>query len=534
MRNATKLASLAVMMASAGVATQAVAQYGYPEAINTYCSTHGGLKAEYVGQLDQASNFANYPAGTGCSVCHSGTSTANANKAYYSSNKATPDNFCVGVAVNHAPTVNPISITGTAGTAISYTASATDADAGDTTFTFAATGLPSGATFSSAGVFTWTSPVAGNYTFSVTATDAHGATSAAVTASVKVSAPANVPPVVTAPSTQTGTEGTALNFTVTASDADGSVASLTASGLPSGATFSGGSFDWTAPVAGDYTVTFTATDNSGATGSAKTAIHIAALPGPVNTLPQLTVPMTQQNVTVNQPLTFDVTAVDAEDDLTITSANLPAGATLSTATQDLTTGVWTSKFTWTPTAVPATNPVTVTFTATEVVTDPAATAQSTSKNVKVQVNPVAGTATISSVSVTKALWNSRLRKIQAGGSVKPLSGKPVPTGLMVTISDESGAQIGSPVPVRKTRTGYVWSFTSPSLSSVPCEIKASAGGVSADANVSKAPSTCYGDSSDDGSSDDSSSTSTSTSTVTTTPTSSGSTTTPGKGKGKNK
>jgi hypothetical protein len=76
------------------------------------------------------------------------------------------------------------------------------------------------------------------------------------------------PPVVSAPATATVAENALLTVNVTASDPDGqAISSLTASGLPAGATFTTGGgntsgnpdLDPDVPAGGTYTITFTAT-----------------------------------------------------------------------------------------------------------------------------------------------------------------------------------------------------------------------------------------------------------------------------------
>lgn len=92
-------------------------------------------------------------------------------------------------------------------------------------------------------------------------------------------------PVLAAIGPQSVAETETLNFTVTATDAD-STLELSATGLPSGATFnpSNGTFNW-ATVAGDaanspYSVTFTATDavDSSLTDSETVEITVTAVP----------------------------------------------------------------------------------------------------------------------------------------------------------------------------------------------------------------------------------------------------------------
>ncbi|SES77215.1 Putative Ig domain-containing protein [Methanococcoides vulcani] len=76
--------------------------------------------------------------------------------------------------------------------------------------------------------------------------------------------PSNAAPVLSSIGGKTATEGSALSFVITASDADGDSLMYSASGLPTGATFNGASrtFSWTPDVgqAGTYGVTFEVTD----------------------------------------------------------------------------------------------------------------------------------------------------------------------------------------------------------------------------------------------------------------------------------
>lgn len=85
---------------------------------------------------------------------------------------------------------------------------------------------------------------------------------------------------ISAPAEETVGEGQTLAFTVTSHDPEGT-ASLSASGLPLGATFSDlgdgtGRFEWTPGFdqAGAYTVTFTAHGTDGSTAAAVTVIYV--------------------------------------------------------------------------------------------------------------------------------------------------------------------------------------------------------------------------------------------------------------------
>ncbi|HMI31428.1 MAG TPA: FlgD immunoglobulin-like domain containing protein [Candidatus Limnocylindrales bacterium] len=90
----------------------------------------------------------------------------------------------------------------------------------------------------------------------------------------------DVAPVVVAPATFTGTEGSNISFTVTASDADAQAITTFAASMPAGATFTpngtntSGTFSWTPSLsqAGDYDVVFTA--SNALSGAATTHIHV--------------------------------------------------------------------------------------------------------------------------------------------------------------------------------------------------------------------------------------------------------------------
>ncbi len=207
-----------------------------------------------------------------------------------------------------------------------------------------------------------TAGATGTYTGTVTAT-ANGQTSIQTFAIVVTGGGVDAAPVVVAPPTVIGTEGTAVTFTVTASDANGdAITSLTAATLPTGAAFvanasnTSGTFTWTpsAGQAGDYDVTFSA--SNALSGSAMTHLTIEA--AGVDLAPVVTV---TPNITgtVGTELTFVVTATDANGDAitSLTAAPLPSGATFNTNASN-TSGT----FTWTPSAS-QTGTFDVTFTA---------------------------------------------------------------------------------------------------------------------------------------------------------------------------
>jgi len=126
------------------------------------------------------------------------------------------------------------------------------------------------------------------------------------------------------------TAGTALGFTVTASDPDGSITSLTSSTLPTGATFidnDGDSavFGWT-PLSnqvGDHSLTFYATDDSAAVDSETITITVFSTG---NDKPVLA-GIGNQIVSEETNLNFVVTATDPDSTIpTLSVSALPAGA----------------------------------------------------------------------------------------------------------------------------------------------------------------------------------------------------------------
>jgi VCBS repeat-containing protein len=208
--------------------------------------------------------------------------------------------------------------------------------------------------------------------------------------------PVNDAPVLNVPSGNaadgsfTVNEGATLSFNVTATDPDqGDVLTLTASGLPAGATFSGGTFSWTPNFtqAGTYTVTFQVEDNGSPKLSATKTATITV--NNVNRPPVLTVPG-PQTVFANVPLTFTVTSSDPDvgDVVTFSATGLPAGATFNTST---------GAFSWTPNFTQF-GAYTVTFTATDngapPLSSPPATVSITVKNALMFIGVHSGAPTI--------------------------------------------------------------------------------------------------------------------------------------------
>ena len=237
----------------------------------------------------------------------------------------------------------------TAGSNLTFNVTAADADA-DAITSLTAAG-PSGSSFTpngtnTSGTFSWTPTSGQTGDFDVVFTAAN-ALSGSATTHIHVRAATNSAPVLTAPSSRTVTETNALNFTVTATDADGDHVALSATGVPSGANAvdQGNNtlnFSWTPSVgqAGAYTVVFHGADGHGGITDAATAITVNAAGG--NTPPTLTAPSTR-TVTETNLLTFTVTASDVNGDhVTLSATGVPSGATA------VDQGNNTLIFSWTP------------------------------------------------------------------------------------------------------------------------------------------------------------------------------------------
>ena len=188
----------------------------------------------------------------------------------------------------------PGTVNGRANHLITFTATCSDPDGeAITLFNLAGaqnTPLPAGAVWTTnagntSGTLTWTPTQAqvGTVSLRYKARDAEPfpLETGPEQYTTKVVVAADRAPVVTAPASVSVNEGDPLSVNVTASDPDGdTIASLTASGLPFGATFvagagnSTGTLSWTPTYAqaGSYTVTFNATN--ALPGSATTVITV--------------------------------------------------------------------------------------------------------------------------------------------------------------------------------------------------------------------------------------------------------------------
>jgi len=193
--------------------------------------------------------------------------------------------------VNRPPVLNPIGSKSVGeGSLLTFTVTASDLE-GDG-LTFSASNLPTGASFNpSSQVFSWTPDYgdAGIYNVQFTATDTGSppeSDSETVTITV---GNVNRPPVLNPIGSKSVGEGSLLSFTVTASDPEGDGLTLSASNVPTGASFSPSSqvFSWTPDYgdAGIYNVQFTATDNGTPAESDMEIVPITVVEPPASNLP---------------------------------------------------------------------------------------------------------------------------------------------------------------------------------------------------------------------------------------------------------
>lgn len=204
-------------------------------------------------------------------------------------------NDAVGIVVNPPPTVSITSpannATFTAGATITINASASDnGSVSKVEFYNGSTLL--GTDTSNPYSFTWSNVAAGSYNLTAKATDNQNASTTSSVIAITVGSTNPAPTVsVTAPANNaTFTAPATINITATATDtAPGTVASVSfynGTTLLGTDTSSPYSFSWANVAAGTYTITATATDNQGATGSSSPVTVIVngtgqAIPGTI-------------------------------------------------------------------------------------------------------------------------------------------------------------------------------------------------------------------------------------------------------------
>ena len=254
--------------------------------------------------------------------------------------------------VNQSPVLGAIgSQSANEGSTLNFSAAATDSDFPAQSLVYSLdSGAPFGASIhASTGLFTWTPTEAqGPGTFAVTVRVTDNGIPALddfETFTITVGE-VNQSPVLGAIGNKSVDEQQLLAFSVTASDANDVPAnslSLSASGLPSGASFNSatGNFAWTPNESqqGTFLVTFTVSDAGIPSLSDSEQITITV--NEVNDAPILT-PIGDKSVNEQLLLAFTVTASDANDvpaNLSLSVSGLPIGADFNSET---------GAFAWTP------------------------------------------------------------------------------------------------------------------------------------------------------------------------------------------
>jgi PKD repeat protein len=265
----------------------------------------------------------------------------------------------VSDAPNAAPELNAIGgKTVDEGSLLSFTATATDPDGDDLTFTLEA-GAPAGAAITAGGAFTWTpTEDQGPGVYPITVVVSDGTLTDSETIQVTVNE-VNQAPVLAAIGDQSGAVGVAVTFDANATDADIPSNTLTFSldaGAPAGATIdpNTGAFSWTPTGAGAFPVTVRVTDNgTPALDDFETiTINVSA-----DNAPPVLGAIGNQTVDEGSLLSFTATATDADGDPVTFSlgAGAPAGAAITPG----------GDFTWTPTEAQGPGVYMITVTASD-------------------------------------------------------------------------------------------------------------------------------------------------------------------------
>lgn len=206
-----------------------------------------------------------------------------------------------------------------------FSARVTGSDLDGDAVTFSVSGAPYGLKMTAGGELSWPVPVRGKYTLRVTARDARGLTSSAYFVLTVTQLP-------TAPSVTSaavsGKVGTALSYAMRWFDANGDLLNFSLADAPVGMTISSkGVVSWPAPAAGTYSVTMTATDPGGLTGSGTLNLTVIR----PNRAPTLT--SGTFTAAVGQAFSARVTGSDLDtgDVLTYSMTGAPLGLKMTSA-----------------------------------------------------------------------------------------------------------------------------------------------------------------------------------------------------------
>jgi hypothetical protein len=187
---------------------------------------------------------------------------------------ATDSNGCMGTSVGYTLTIscqaitvsNPVTNTGTAGTAFSQTFTQTDG-IGTTTFSTTSS-LPTGLTLSSGGTLSGTPTQTGSFPITVEATDTNGCMGTGATYTLTINCPTIT---VNVPVNNNGGVNMPFSETFTQTGGIGLTTFSTTSTLPTGITLAtGGVLSGTTLQVGSFPITVKATDANGCMGTSAT------------------------------------------------------------------------------------------------------------------------------------------------------------------------------------------------------------------------------------------------------------------------
>ncbi len=259
------------------------------------------------------------------------------NVTFVASDGTLADSEVVAITVNEAGNQRPVLAAigprlTNEGVLLTFNATATDADG--TTPALTAVNVPLNATFvdngNGSGTFNFTPNFTQSGVYNVTFIASDGTLADSEVVAITVNDGGNQRPVLAAIGPRSVTEGANLNFNATATDPDNTTPTLSAVGLPSGATFvnngnGSGTFNFTPTFvqAGVYNVTFIASDGV----LADSEVVAITVNEAGNQRPVLAT-IGPRSVTEGATLNFNASATDADATIpTLSAVNLPAGAT---------------------------------------------------------------------------------------------------------------------------------------------------------------------------------------------------------------
>ncbi|RKX20196.1 MAG: hypothetical protein DRP35_06450, partial [Candidatus Zixiibacteriota bacterium] len=303
--------------------------------------------------LPTGASFTDNSDGTGSFSWTPGfTQSGTYNISFYASDGVAVDSESIVITVSEAGNQSPVLASIGAqgipeGSNLNFAVSASDADG--TTPTLTTSTLPTGATFTDntdgTGLFDWTPDFTQNGIYNVTFYASDGIVTDSEIVTITVADQGNQIPVLTAIDAQSSTEGILLNFSVSATDADGTTPSFSTSTLPTGATFADngdgtGEFNWIPDFvqAGTHDITFYASDGV-AVDSEIVTITINDAGNQDPTLSTIGSQATTEGIILSLP----ITATDPDGTIPVLSSSvLPDGASF------VDNGDGTGNFDWTP------------------------------------------------------------------------------------------------------------------------------------------------------------------------------------------